>query len=37
MRHSDTGFRLNVNANRDEMLAFAKTEFPPATEGDLKA
>jgi ABC-type nitrate/sulfonate/bicarbonate transport system substrate-binding protein len=26
-----------VNANRDEMLAFAKTEFPPATEGDLKA
>ena len=26
-----------VNANRDEMLAFAKTEFPPATEGDLEA
>src|SRR6185437_2613097 len=26
-----------VNANRDEMLAFAKTEFPTATEEDLKA
>ena len=26
-----------VDANRDEMLAFAKTEFPTASEEDLKA
>jgi NitT/TauT family transport system substrate-binding protein len=26
-----------VNANRDEMLSFAKTEFPTATEEDLKS